>query len=205
MRRPPGGPAKGDRRRQAIVAAVEHLLHERTIADLSVENIAAAAGISRSGFYFYFENKYAALGDALQDAADEMTRAADDFFTGSDGPAEYFAREVADVASLWRRHTDLMVAIVDAAHSDQGARTLWEAWLERFITAISERIETDRASGKAPPGPPAPRDLARILMLMNQAVFDDLARRRAGDEERDRTVGALNRVWLASVWGITGR
>ena len=70
------GPTRGDRRRQAILAAVEELLRRRSIADLSVEDVASAAGMSRPAFYFYFESKYAALWAALSGVWDEMERAA---------------------------------------------------------------------------------------------------------------------------------
>ena len=145
LRRQPGGPAKGDRRRQAIVDAVEHLLETRTIGALSVEDIAAEAGISRSGFYFYFESKYAALADALSDVADAIERAADDFFgdTGRE-PRDYVLDALSGVAAMWREHADLMVAVVDAAHSDAGARALWDDWRQRFIDGITASIEEER-------------------------------------------------------------
>jgi AcrR family transcriptional regulator len=201
-RRAPGGPPKGDRRRRAILDAVERLLTEKTIAQLSVEDIAAAAGISRSGFYFYFESKYAALGDALGDVGDEMSRAAEDFFAGTDEPPEvYVPRALSRVKDLWRRHADLMVAIVDAAHSDSGARALWDAWVLQFVESIAERIEFERAAGRAPDGPPA-RDLARTLMLMNAAVLDGDARDVATRGSGGDTVAALTHVWLGAVWGI---
>src|SRR3712207_3457614 len=89
-RRPAGGMRTGDQRRQAILDAVEQLLRERSIADLSVEDIALAAGISRSGFYFYFESKYAALAETLTDVFEEMLEAASAFFEGTDEPPAGF-------------------------------------------------------------------------------------------------------------------
>jgi AcrR family transcriptional regulator len=202
-RRAPGGPAKGDRRRHAIVDAMERLLHDHTIADLSVEDIAAAAGISRSGFYFYFESKYAALGDALAHVGDEMAQASDEFFGGTDlAPEEYLPRALGGVANLWLRHTDLMVGVVDAAHSDTGVRELWDAWQERFLSAIRDRIAAERRAGRAPDGPPEPRDLARALLLMNLAVLHDDGRRRVAAADAERSIDALTRVWLSAVWGM---
>jgi TetR/AcrR family transcriptional regulator, ethionamide resistance regulator len=202
IRRQPGGPAKGDRRRQAIVDAVEQLLQERSIAELSVEDIAAAAGISRSGFYFYFESKYAALGDALSDIADDMVRAADDFFGDTNRPpVEYVPDALRGVAELWHRHADLMVAIVDASHSDAGARAIWDDWRERFIVSIASSLQDERAAGRSTGGP-APEVLARALLAMNLGVLYDDASRRASDAEIEGTVEAMTRVWLATVWGI---
>ena len=204
LRRQPGGPAKGDRRRQAIVDAVEHLLQSRTIGDLSVEDIAAEAGISRSGFYFYFESKYAALADALSDVADAMEGAADDFF-GDTGraPRDYVYDALSGVAQMWRQHADLLVAVVDAAHSDSGARTLWDDWRARFIDGISRAIEDERQAGRAHTNGATTEDLARVLLAMNLGTLYDLARSRASDEDAERAVSALAWVWLSAVWGIS--
>jgi AcrR family transcriptional regulator len=199
-RRQPGGPAKGDRRRQAILDAIEQLLQERSIAELSVEDIAAGAGISRSGFYFYFESKYAALAHGLGTVGDEMSRAADEFFAGSDDPPEeYVPRALAGVAALFRRHEALLVAIVEAAHNDAGARAKWDAWIERFVAATSERIERERALGRAHNGVAAP-DLARVLILMNIGVLYDDRRRRVPVSEDEHTVAALTTTWLGAIW-----
>ena len=56
--------SRGDRQRDAIVTAVRELLQERSFADLSVSTISERAGVARSGFYFYFDSKYAVRGDA---------------------------------------------------------------------------------------------------------------------------------------------
>ena len=200
-RRQPGGPAKGDRRRQAIVEAVERLLEERAIADVSVEDIAAAAGISRSGFYFYFESKYAALGDALTDVSEAMVVAAGDFFGGTGEPPERMVqRGLSGVADLWHEHAALMSAIVEAAHSDAGARALWDDWRGRFVDLIAERIDAERAAGRAPEGAPA-WDLARTLLAMNLGVLYEDGARRAGPSTVRRSVDTLGAVWLASIWG----
>ena len=202
-RRQPGGPAKGDRRRQAIVEAVEQLLPGRSIAQLSVEDIAAAAGISRSGFYFYFESKYAALADALSDVADAMETAADDFFGDTErAPRDYVPEALGRVARLWREHADLMVAIEDAAHSDTGARAIWDAWRQRFVVAIAGSIEDERVAGRAPDRAVASRDLARALLAANVGMLSDDARGGGSEADYDRTVGALTCVWLATVWGL---
>ena len=201
-RRQPGGPPKGDRRREAILEAVEQLLREGSIRELSVESIAARAGISRSGFYFYFESKYAALADALTEIFEGMTEAAQAFFGGTDeAPQDYIPKALEGVAEIWGRHDALMVAMFEASGTDPGARALWDAWLERWIAAVCERIEAEREAGRALPGPPDADVLARTLLLMNERVLYDDRRRRASAEETARAVDGLVSVWLATVWG----
>jgi AcrR family transcriptional regulator len=194
-------PTRGGLRRQAILDGVEALLRDRKIAELSVEDVTEAAGITRSGFYFYFESKYAALGALLGGVAEEMSEAAAPFLLGSDeDPATYVPRTLADVNAAWDRHEHLLVAMLDASGSDPGARELWEAWMERWIAMTAERIEVERARGRAPDGPPA-RALAGVLLRMNERACYAASRGGASARETDEMVQALAAVWLAAVWG----
>ena len=47
---------------------VRDLLQERSFADLSVSTISERAGVARSGFYFYFDSKYAVLAVIVAEA-----------------------------------------------------------------------------------------------------------------------------------------
>jgi AcrR family transcriptional regulator len=195
------GPTRGDLRRRAILDAVEALLRDRTIAELSVEDVAEAAGIARSGFYFYFESKYAALGALLAGVWDEMARATAPFFEGSDEPpATYVPQALDDLDAAWTRHEHLLVAMVDASGTDPGVRELWEFWMGRWSEMTTERIEQERAAGRAPDGVPA-HALADVLLRMNERSCYEASRRGASRRERNEMKRALAAVWLASVWG----
>ena len=51
----------GDDRELAILATAEQLLEKRPLSDISVDDLAKGAGISRPTFYFYFASKDAVL------------------------------------------------------------------------------------------------------------------------------------------------
>ncbi len=63
---------RGDKQRHAIVQAVRELLEEKPFAELSVSTISDRAGVARSGFYFYFDSKYAVLAHIVGEAAHEL-------------------------------------------------------------------------------------------------------------------------------------
>lgn len=72
--------SRGDRQRDAIVVAVRELLQERSFADLSVSTISErAGGVARSGFYFYFDSKYAVLAVIVADAMAQLAQLTHDF------------------------------------------------------------------------------------------------------------------------------
>src|SRR4030088_2731576 len=51
----------GEERESAILATAERLLEERSPQEISVDDLARGAGISRPSFYFYFPSKDAVL------------------------------------------------------------------------------------------------------------------------------------------------
>src|SRR5215213_5274814 len=56
-----GARASGDDRERAILDTAERLLEERPLAEISVDDLAKGAGISRPTFYFYFPSKDAVV------------------------------------------------------------------------------------------------------------------------------------------------
>jgi TetR/AcrR family transcriptional regulator, ethionamide resistance regulator len=194
---------KGDERRRSILEATERLLKDRGIAELSVEEIALAAGISRPAFYFYFESKYAALAEALTQIFGEIFDAAQDFFAPTGEPPDtYMPRAVGQVVSVWEQREALAVGMIEAAGTDAGARKLWEDWLGMFMPEVAARIDQERAAGRAPAGPPS-SDLARVLVLTTERVLHDHSRRRSAPEDTPAVERALSHLFLTAVWGRT--
>jgi AcrR family transcriptional regulator len=194
------GPTKGERREQAILDAVQRLARERPIAELSVEQIAAAAGISRSAFYFYFESKHAALAAALAGVFEEINVATADFGQDvGDDPEAYLRRAFTDVAALWRKHEQLLIGMIDAAGGDPAARELWFAYMDRHVDRLEARIAAGRETGEIAPGPPRARELASALLWMNERVFYLDRVRRATRRQTGESVTALVGIWLAAL------
>jgi AcrR family transcriptional regulator len=68
---------KGERRRQAIVAAAADLFRTRGFRDTSLGDIGAAAGVSGPAIYHYFSSKGELLSVLIEEAAITWRRAVD--------------------------------------------------------------------------------------------------------------------------------
>ena len=67
---------RSEQARQAVLEAVDELLSERGFAGVTIEGIAAAAGVAKQTIYRWWKSKTDILMDALlQDAAEELTPA----------------------------------------------------------------------------------------------------------------------------------
>ncbi len=82
----------GDDREQAILATAERLLEQRPLGEISVDDLAKGAGISRPTFYFYFKSKDAVLLSLLE----PLIAAADSEFIGA------VQRLPTDPRRIWR-------------------------------------------------------------------------------------------------------
>jgi len=103
----PARRSRGDRQREAIVTAVRELLEERSFADLSVSTISERAGVARSGFYFYFDSKYAVLAVILAEAGELLDKITHHFAPREPGetPSQCAKRMVVRRPRSMRRTT----------------------------------------------------------------------------------------------------
>jgi AcrR family transcriptional regulator len=156
------GPSKGDRRERAILETARALLARKPLADITIDELAAGAEISRSSFYFYFDSKLSVLVALLHGMAGELGRDAGPWLDGAGPDAEALREALVPLARLWRDHGRMLAGALAAA---PGCPPLaqWRASLRSaHVDRLAARIARDRAAGLAPDGP-APHVLAGLI------------------------------------------
>ncbi|MGY1671525.1 TetR/AcrR family transcriptional regulator [Geodermatophilus sp. SYSU D00710] len=194
----------GDDRERAILTTAEELLGQRPLADISVDDLARGAGISRPTFYFYFPSKDAVVlalldrvvGEARASRSAALRRAGDDVRAGWRGALEA-------VRDTFAAHHALTTAAASLFATSAEARALWSEVMEQFVAETAAAIDAERARGAAPPGPPA-RDLAVALNWMNERVIHVTATGQAPVLGEADLVDVLLTVWLRTVYGGDG-
>ncbi len=194
----------GDDREGAILATAERLLGERSLRDISIDDLAKGAGISRPTFYFYFPSKDAvllALLDRVVQEADAASTVVPDSHLRVD-PARYWRDCIAAFYRTFRDHRAVTLACAEARCTNDEVRTLWASVMSVWTERAAAAIEAERERGAAPPGLPA-RDLAVALSSMNERSMHALF---AGDEpalaESD-VVTVLHTIWLNAIYHTT--
>jgi AcrR family transcriptional regulator len=193
----------GDDRESAILATAERLLGQRPFAEVSIDDLARGAGISRPTFYFYFPSKDAVLLTLVDRVVAEADAAAGDLLERiAEDPAARLRDTISRFYETWRAHRAVALAIAQVRGTNAEVRALWASVLERWVHAAEEAIRAERARGAAPPGLPA-RDLAVALISMNeQVVYASLASDGPAVAEPD-VVDVLLGVWLNSIYRTT--
>ncbi|HEX3511208.1 MAG TPA: TetR/AcrR family transcriptional regulator [Solirubrobacteraceae bacterium] len=191
----------GDERERAILATAERLLGERSLHEISVDDLARGAGISRPTFYFYFASKEAVLL-ALMDRLVAEARSGIELGMLARDPRGVVRRGIASVHDTFREHRPVALASIDVRAKSPAVRELWSRVMEGFVDESTAAIESERARGAAPQGVPA-RDLAIALNLMNERVFHASLSGEAPAIDEDAELDALVAIWLLAIYGTT--
>lgn len=189
---------RGDVRREALLAALEELLREQNLGEVKVGEISRRAGVTRSAFYFYFENKpMAAL--ALMADLYESSSDATDFLVKAEGDPEVRIRSVIEALfDSVDRTPHTYRALLEARAASETVRELYQQGRAEFADKVAEMIERERVGGHAIEGPDASA-LARVLLDVN----DHAVERHAIGAGPDRAahIDALTHLWTMSIYG----
>ena len=142
--------------RDVLRVALE-LAESAPFRDLTVDEIARAAGISRSAFYNHFRDKHDLLRVAVEEVADELYRMADRWWHGEGPPAERVRVALEGVVAVYAEHAGLLRVATEVSTYDEEVRELWIAIVERFIEATADHIRSEQAKGLITAGARSPR------------------------------------------------
>jgi len=199
----PGMRRRGDKQRQAILQAVRELLQEKPFAELSVSTISLRAGVARSGFYFYFDSKYAVLAQLMAEAAEELEELTQDFAPRQPGesPEEFAKRMVGSAAAVYAHNDPVMTACNEARNTDIEIRNLLDAQFEVVLGQIVAIVEVEMRAATANPISEDLPTLLRTLAGTTALVLTGDPILTGNDSDRDRRVRVLEELWLHSLWG----
>jgi AcrR family transcriptional regulator len=194
---------KGDRREQAILEGAYDILRTTPLRNVSIDDLAKRAGLSRSSFYFYFESKWQVLSALLSKVTADVFQASRLIFDRPDGmpPEAAIEHAVNEIIDVWERHGHVLREVADAAAAEPDLQTQWDAILGRFIDAAATSIERDRAAGVAIDGPPA-RALAAGLMWMGERNLSLMSLRSENAIPSEDMAETMTTIWLRTVWGL---
>ncbi|MGB0100909.1 MAG: TetR/AcrR family transcriptional regulator [Nocardioides sp.] len=191
---------KGDERRTALLAALEDYLRETRLDDINVADISRRAGVTRSAFYFYFENKAAAVG-ALHEEMYAEAEGAAELLGGEGSLQDRVESSIRAIVHGWSQRTHLYRAILDARATSAAVRDQWDAFQESYVAVVADLIAEERAAGNAPSGP-TPRTIAAALLDLNDRTLERVVRAPDGFDP-EQHLEAVVHVWLTSIYGRT--
>ncbi|WP_089303477.1 TetR family transcriptional regulator [Haloechinothrix alba] len=163
------------RRAGLILTSLEELLLSTPLRNLSVDEIAMSAGISRARFYRYYKSKYEALAALLHQTADEVHEVyelSDSWFVRplEMRPLEAMKTTFERMGDVWQRYGAAVREAGDMWNAVPEVSQAWQQIISGLIDATTAAIERERERGVAPAGPEA-RVLAQGLVWQGERLL----------------------------------
>ncbi|MQW77408.1 TetR family transcriptional regulator [Nocardioides sp. dk4132] len=194
--------SRGDRRRSALLEALDEHLRDAgpdaRLDDINVADLSRRAGVTRSAFYFYFDNKADAVAGLLEEMHDDGLSAAE-LLAGDGAVRDQVAAAIRTVLSGWERRRHVYRAMLEARATSPGVRERWDSAQEGFVRIAADVIDAERRAGLAPPGPDA-HAVATVLLDVNDRALARLVQ-DAAELDWERHVDAVVHVWLSTIYG----
>jgi AcrR family transcriptional regulator len=201
QRRRAARPGKGDIRESDILDATEALLERVPLADITMDEIASQAGLSRSSLYFYFASRDAVLG-ALHERTHALMRRPTEILDDPDLPLDIAMRRTLEVtARNWREHSAALRTFHEIAMASPDFGRQWRARLTTHVDFLTGLIERERAAGRAAPAPPPARAIASAWFWMLEHELYELFARAHRRADEDELVETLHILFLRCIGG----
>jgi AcrR family transcriptional regulator len=195
-KRAPRVPAAEARLR--IIDATNRLLAERRFRDLTVDDVMAEAGLTRTVFYRHFESIASIVLGLLNDL---LAGVLADVEASDPRDRAQLRRQLALAVDTFREYGPLMLALDEAAHHDDQVEQASGALLDHTVEITAELLRRGIAQGHTPPLPVV--EVARALTAMNRGYLLDLLAHDL-DFDREAAVEALWTVWASTTWPDSG-
>lgn len=178
--------------RQATLRLVEHTPYK----DLTVNDVAREAGLSRGAFYFYFRDKHDLLMALTEDVAEALYREADRWWHGEGDPEALVREALSGVGAVYRRHAGLLRVATEVSTYDEEVRQFWRSLVERFIDATAEYLSRQQKAGRM--AQLEPRSAAEALVWMaERSLYVYVA---SGERQPEQVVDMLIPLWIAVLY-----
>ncbi|MFC3501615.1 TetR/AcrR family transcriptional regulator [Micromonospora krabiensis] len=192
-------PTKGDQRERALLDAARELLRHKPLAQLTIDEVAAAAGITRSGFYFYFESKQALLAQLYAETLGASEQEMIEWVESEDLDRAALRRGLARGLRRWK--TDGRWLAEAFLNPDPGPEVL--AVREKIIgsgcTVISRRIERDARADRTVAVDP--KLLSLMAVNLRLTMFAQ-AYTHPEEQSDDELLDALTDATLRLLYGV---
>lgn len=197
------GRPSGDDRELAILETATRLLDERPLHEISVDDLAKGAGISRPSFYFYFPSKDAVLMTLIERVIVEADSALER--QSDQAPSDRYDFWRAGINFFFEgfgAHKGVSRAGYEARATVSEAGELWSRFMQKWIDNTARIIEAERARGEAPVTLPA-QGLATALNLMNERVLIAAFADERPAVPEGHVLDTLVHIWITTIYGDT--
>ena len=176
-------------------------MDERPFTEISVDDLARGAGLSRPTFYFYFKSKEAvflSLVEPLIARVDENLEGASARVPHD--PRKMFRSGIKAFFTTFQEDPAIARAGMELLRTNAHFRSQWSTAMAKWSHLTAALIESERARGAAPTTLPS-LDLATALNQMNERTMIAALSADLPSVAETDLVDTLTHIWLTSIYG----
>jgi AcrR family transcriptional regulator len=181
-----------DERRRQLIEAGAALFAERSYEEISMRDVAAAAGVSKPLLYHYFPSKLELFKTAVAAKAEELQQAIEP--SGEGSPLEQLAASLDSYLRWIEANATTWAKLMQSAAVIPEARTLVEGFRQRTLGLV-----LDSLTGRRKPRPALRTAISGWLGYMDAAILDwTMARDLPRESLRDLLVAAFGATLISA-------
>ncbi|MEA2172173.1 MAG: TetR/AcrR family transcriptional regulator, ethionamide resistance regulator [Solirubrobacteraceae bacterium] len=167
-----------------------------TYADLSVEAIIRAGGISRGTFYAYFRDKGDLLQAMASDVGEEIAAAGTAWWEIGDGVTEDELRtRMRPSVDAYLRHKVLLRAVAEAAAYDANVRAAYGELMRDTIAKLTAHIASRPARGLD-----AERTATWLVWMLERGLYQAVS---VSEDEVDAWLASAARIVWSTLYSAS--
>jgi TetR/AcrR family transcriptional regulator, ethionamide resistance regulator len=181
-----------------FVSVVEGLVENGVrYADLSVEAIITAGGISRSTFYVYFEDKGDLLVAMAEDVIGDLVADGSSWWElPVDATREDLHKALRVPIDTYRKHRTILGTVAETAAYDPRAREQQQNLIDQVVNALTTYISDAQHAGVTDTHLDAARTAQWLIWMIERGLYQLVG--TADDAEVERQLDALTEI----VWRV---
>jgi TetR/AcrR family transcriptional regulator, ethionamide resistance regulator len=183
--------------REQIIAAATRALRERPYRELSVEELMASAGLTRTLFYRHFDDLGDLVARLLAEASAELYEHERRLAMTAVDEGRSIRDALEPAVRTLARHGPLLRAIMEAASHDDRIERGYREMADRFGALIEGYLQMLVDTGRAQLADPT--QTARALNLMNLSYLLDAFGASKPKVTREVAVRTLVEIWEGTI------
>jgi AcrR family transcriptional regulator len=189
---------KAEQTRTAILNAALDFLWSRPFRELTVNELMATTGTSRSAFYHYFNDVHDVMESLLNTLQEEIFNVDEPWHLGVGNPVDLMRETLSGLVDYFYERGPFLRAFTDAAAADDRIEEAWLGFLSSFDDAGTAVIEADQKQGLIPAF-----DAYPVMFALNRLTAYTLihAFGQHPRKPKEPVLEALERICISTIYG----
>jgi AcrR family transcriptional regulator len=188
----------GDVKEAALLDVARELVQQGEFQATPIGTIAKRAGISRQGFYFYYQSKDELLAQLVTETLYSSMMWRETLYDEDwSDPSESVRRLTASTVAMWRRHREVLCAAIELAPRSAAVSAHWSAAVEETADFLVDMIVSSTRIEALRDPDEARRMIATLIWTIERNCYMHVF--QGSDESDSALAERVADVWIRSL------